>query len=402
MHQSVILKHIVQLANAPLRILHKNDLAYWRETACLTPDERPTVPLPEQALQFAQEDATLPTLATLDGSWYIAMLPFSDSRCLLGPVRLSSPLFMRRTLPGTVELDTSSVCDVPVFLQAVLLPWNLQAEKEMLPQELIALNCIDRTNAEVQEYYTRLTYANHETGSHHNAYSQELRMLESIERGDLQLLIQCQKEDVSAGLGRLSTNGDRSYRNVSIAAIVLASRAAIKGGVSPEAAFSMCDSYVMKIEALTDLRMLKPLVEGAQNNFAAMVHFRQQESDTDRSMRHPMVEKAKNYVFDHLHDRITLNDTARQIGANANYLSALFKSYEGLSFSDFVLREKITLAKSLLVYSQFSCGEIASTLSFSSQSHMGQHFKRLTGLTPVQFQRQFGITEFVPIDGGKV
>ena len=81
------------------------------------------------------------------------------------------------------------------------------------------------------------------------------------------------------------------------------------------------------------------------------------------------------------------------LGTNPSYLSTLFKQYEGISFSDFVMREKINLAKSLLIYSQESYGQISATLGFSSQSHMGKHFKKLTGMTPIQFRQRYSKTE---------
>lgn len=105
-----------------------------------------------------------------------------------------------------------------------------------------------------------------------------------------------------------------------------------------------------------------------------------------------MVEKAKNYVHDHLHEKISLTDVARLLHTNPNYISNLFGWCEGIPFTDFVLREKAALAWSLLVYSQLSCREIASTLGIFSQSHFGGHFKRFSGINPAQFQRQYAIT----------
>lgn len=98
-------------------------------------------------------------------------------------------------------------------------------------------------------------------------------------------------------------------------------------------------------------------------------------------------------MHDHLHEKISLTDVARLLHTNPNYISNLFGWCEGIPFTDFVLREKVALARSLLVYSQLSCREIASTLGFSSQSHFGRHFKRSSGMTPAQFQRQYAITE---------
>lgn len=175
---------------------------------------------------------------------------------------------------------------------------------------------------------------------------------------------------------------------------VLASRAAIRGGVNYEQAFSLCDSYIMKIESLRDLRQLQPLMENAQLSFAAMVQATRVPAAAAKDAgSHPLVEKCKNYALSRLHGKITLNETARMLGTNPSYLSALFKQYEGISFSEFVRKEKIAFAKSLLIYSQDSYGQIAATLGFSSQSHLGRHFKELTGMTPIQFRQRYSKTE---------
>ncbi len=394
MQHTVILKHLSEITGSPLRVFTLSPDGLWKESICYAKSAAPALSPP--LAEWLREDISVPSLAAVDGTRYYAIIPLGSVRYLLGPVRLASALSVRRqfAVEGETQEDTVFLCDTAVFLQAVLLPWNLHTKKEMLLQELIASNCSDRSNIDVQKYYARLTYENRETGSHHNAYSQELRLLGSIERGDIKLLEQCRDEGSSGKLGTLSPNAERSYRNVSIAAVVLASRAAIRGGMNPEAAFSLCDAYIMKIEALRDIRELQGLVGGAQNNFASLVRFLRQDSGSARQVqRHPLVEKAKNYVYDHLHEKISLTNVAKLLHTNPNYISNLFVRCEGISFTDFVLREKMALARSLLVYSQLSCREIASTLGFSSQSHFGRHFKRFSSMTPAQFQRQYAITE---------
>ena len=161
-------------------------------------------------------------------------------------------------------------------------------------------------------------------------------------------------------------------------------------------AFSLCDSYVMQIETLPDVRYLQPLVESAQRSFASMVHSIQSNAAQAQEVYHPLVEKSKNYIYAQLHGKIVLNDVAATLGVNPSYLSTLFKQHEGISFTDFVLREKIELAKTLLLYSHATYAQIAATLGFSSQSHLGKYFKRQTGMTPIQFRRRFAATE---VDG---
>ena len=72
---------------------------------------------------------------------------------------------------------------------------------------------------------------------------------------------------------------------------------------------------------------------------------------------------------------------AEELEINPSYLSQCFKSWEGISMKQFILREKIRLCKNMLTYSPYSCSAIAAYLGFSSQSHLGKLFKKETGNT---------------------
>ncbi|MDO4492142.1 MAG: helix-turn-helix transcriptional regulator, partial [Lachnospiraceae bacterium] len=91
-----------------------------------------------------------------------------------------------------------------------------------------------------------------------------------------------------------------------------------------------------------------------------------------------------------LHERISVESIADELGYHPDYLSHLFKETQGIGLSQFIVREKITRARNLLVYSEYSYSEIASYLGFSSQSHFGAHFKKLTGYTPRQYRETYG------------
>ncbi len=102
----------------------------------------------------------------------------------------------------------------------------------------------------------------------------------------------------------------------------------------------------------------------------------------------------EDYIFSHLHDKICVQDIADELGLNANYLSELFHQCEKISLTDFIRREKMNLVKNLLIYSRYSCSEIATYLGYSSQSHMGKQFKECMGMTPNQYRRVYGVREF--------
>ena len=151
------------------------------------------------------------------------------------------------------------------------------------------------------------------------------------------------------------------------------------------------NSYLkQEVERLKDLMGLGPLSERAKTNFCTMVKElrdrRQQSEDAPR--KNPLVEKAKDYVFANLHRKVTLSQTAEKLHVNQNYLSELFKKTEGISFSNFVMAEKLKLAKRMLMYSSYSYLDIATYLGFSSQAHFARTFKKYAGCTPNEYREK--------------
>lgn len=88
-------------------------------------------------------------------------------------------------------------------------------------------------------------------------------------------------------------------------------------------------------------------------------------------------------------------EIADAIGLESNYLSSLFKKSQGVSLKQYIRHQKIKLVKNLLTYSSYSYSEIAAYLGFASQSHMGQDFKKETGITPRVFRERNASEDFV-------
>ena len=73
--------------------------------------------------------------------------------------------------------------------------------------------------------------------------------------------------------------------------------------------------------------------------------------------------------------RAGLSELADYVGPNASCLSTLFKRETGLSVTKHVQRERITTAKNMLKYSNYSVQKIATTLAFSSKSYFTKAFR---------------------------
>lgn len=97
---------------------------------------------------------------------------------------------------------------------------------------------------------------------------------------------------------------------------------------------------------------------------------------------------AIQYVKAHLQDTPSLEETARYIHISVSYLSKIFMNYLHTPFSVFVLNEKIQYAQNLLMESGLSIEEVAKEAGFSSSAYFSNCFKRITGVSPIQFRKE--------------
>ena len=233
-----------------------------------------------------------------------------------------------------------------------------------------------------------IIFERQEYDSPHNPYDQEVREMNSITQGNVEMLKASIAESYKGREGRMAVDELRQQKNIAIVVITLASRAAIKGGMLPEKAFSMVDAYVLAVEKLRDPIRIRSIMRNAEYNFAEQV------AQSNRMFeQNEIIEHTKNYIFQHLHDDIVIGDLGKQIGVNTSYLSTLFHKVEGITIQVFIRNEKIKLAENMLRYSEYDIRDIANYLSFCSQSHFGKAFKEQTGLTPAKYRKMYQVKE---------
>lgn len=318
---------------------------------------------------------------------------------IVGPVSFASPVYLNcdyneLMLEEVIEKYVPQV-NPDDYLEDILFLNHMITGVESTTEQIIETNCLNHDHTgKVQKHFNDILFENHENNVHHNPYDQEMREFGSIENGDLIQLEKSLQEDYDGTIGTLAKDPLRNLKNLGIVLVTLASRAAIRGGLSPEISFSLSDSYIQQIEECKDLALVAPLAHKAEFQYAEMVHeIKEKQKGILKKQKNPRINKCKDFIFSHLHDRITLEDLAAEADCNPNYLSQLFKECEGISISGYILQEKINRAKNLLIYSDYSYIEIATYLGFSSQSHLGTQFKKHTGYTLRQYREIYGRKE---------
>lgn len=359
---------------------------------------------PEALISFftSQKDMLFdsPAFLCVNRQLLYALIPAAKNYYIIGPMRSSDGLFLRYQTEAEPAdetwIQTVPVCSLKKLAVDVLLMYNLYHEETLDENALLTINCIrQETDAQLKAHFSELIFEYQENGKRHNPYDQEFRECASIEQGDLEQLETAIKEDYLGEYGTLAKTPIRHTRNLGIVVVTLASRAAIRGGLPYEIAYSLSDSTIQKLEECNDIPTLFHIFRSAEFRYARMVKdLNEQKAGTADKDKNPHINRCKNYVFSHLHEKISVPDIAKELNLNANYLSGLFHQCEKISLTDFIRREKMNLAKNLLAYSRYSSSEIAAYLGFSSQSHMGKIFKEYTGMTPYQYRRVYGVKEF--------
>lgn len=92
------------------------------------------------------------------------------------------------------------------------------------------------------------------------------------------------------------------------------------------------------------------------------------------------------YISANINEEITISQLADRAGLSVSRLKARFREETGLPPGEYVLRQKIELAKILLKDSDNSIIDISCRLSFSSSQYFATVFKRFTTLTPSEFR----------------
>ena len=333
---------------------------------------------------------------TADRQVFYAYVAAGDRYLLIGPVTFSSFVQMNLhiDLPSLEQKDLTPIlcCNFYYFCSNVLLAHNLFSPSPLIRDELISSNCVKKAEEyDVMRNYSALIFERQEMDEPHNPYDQEIRESASIENGDIEMYRKSISEDYTGKLGTLSKDELRNAKNLSIVLMTLASRAAIRGGLLPEVAFSMSDIFIQKIEEMTDIVAIYTAIRQFEMEYAKLVaEIRKQDEKKSKEKQSIWVEASKEYIFKHLHEKIRVQEIADYLHLNSSYLSELFKQQESMTLTDFILQEKVKLTKNLLTYSPYSYIEIATYLGFSSQSHLGKVFKKYTDMTLRQYRERYG------------
>ena len=192
----------------------------------------------------------------------------------------------------------------------------------------------------------------------------DMLQYEYVRDGDMRAVELAKKIFRRPDHGKMSEDPLRNMIYHFISAAVLVTRYAIDGGLDKEAAMSLSDVLIQRVDAAASIDDVYRLVEEMYTTFTERVILAKQKN----AGVFP-IQRAKAYIFSHLHERITAAQVAEAAGITPNYLSSLFKEETQETLSGFIRRQRLEAARRMLTQSTRSIGEIAATLAFANESH---------------------------------
>ena len=218
----------------------------------------------------------------------------------------------------------------------------------------------------------------------HSTLSQEMTPNEYVKNGDVRSLKRYLEKHRHKQFSKLSESPVQQERYLFVANITVCCRMCIEGGMPSDESYGLSDLYILKMDGLNTADEIKALYEEMMLDYA----HRMKAYHDNHSEYSSKVLKCMDYIENHLHDRITVQILADELEMNASWLSTVFAKEVGLSVSDYIRQKKLTAAKYLLSYNEYSCTDIAEYLGFAGESHFSALFKKYEGVTPKEYRNK--------------
>lgn len=204
---------------------------------------------------------------------------------------------------------------------------------------------------------------------------------DAIRKGDLKQVERLFQKQVLYHQFYSSQPKQNLYNLISLSALL--GKVAVDTGLDFLETASVGSTMISLAEGLTTpsdfVATFKKMVLGYCNQIEKEIH-------NDKYSK--SIKKAVNYIDKHVHDPLSLEDIAKYVKLSRPYLSQLFSKEVGISLQTYIQNRKIKESENLIRYTKMPIAEIASSLSYCSQSYFTEVFKKQMGLTPLEYRKK--------------
>lgn len=108
---------------------------------------------------------------------------------------------------------------------------------------------------------------------------------------------------------------------------------------------------------------------------------------------HRLVRFALHRISTDYDKELTLASLADTLQTNPNYLSNLFKTEMGQTFTQYLIAFRMQHAQKLLVETNLYIYEVCSRVGYTDQAYFNRIFKNVVGMTPYEYRERYTLLE---------
>lgn len=100
------------------------------------------------------------------------------------------------------------------------------------------------------------------------------------------------------------------------------------------------------------------------------------------------IEDLKFYIDNNFEKEVRLSDLANQLYVTEQYLSRIFKEYNGIGISEYLIKRRLAKVRQLLLETEDSITDIAYSAGFSNINSFNRIFKKYQEMTPSEYRHE--------------
>ena len=182
-----------------------------------------------------------------------------------------------------------------------------------------------------------------------------------------------------------SSGGDFARMKARIFELLgIMSRCAIDAGASTETIFNINQEFFIKAGTTAEIDELSILLSDVMNKYIDSIFELSNVKNAD------VIRKAIHYMRNNYTRKLVLDDVASEVCLCPAYFSKIFRREMGSGFNTYLNMLRVEKSKVLLTQSNMPLIDIAFALGFEDQSYFSKVFKRLTGMSPLQYKKSGG------------
>ncbi len=213
-------------------------------------------------------------------------------------------------------------------------------------------------------------------------YEQSATLTDAVKQGNLSLALHIIGQySPTQNTAVRNANPLRNAQNYCIVLNTQLRHALEVSGIHPYRVDQLSNEVGLEIEQLKSLSQIPAFFNQVIRRYCRLV-----QEHAYPNLK-PLINLTVTYIKEHLTDNLTVKDTAKVLTVNANYLSTLFRKEMGMTFIDFVNKERTTQAAALLKHASLQIQQIASLVGYNNTSYFAKQFLRFQGISPSQYRR---------------